>query len=118
MRVSTGDRASHYSPTTVINPAVFASQLFLRPNYQHYYFGDYYAASYSTAGFYPSFSFHSSRHGYDPIYAHRRWQHRQDGQWEHHVEADFQHRRDHEEARPPRTWAAQRALVASQVNSN
>ena len=42
-----------YSPTTVINPAVFANHLFLRPQYQHYYFGDYYAANYQAAGFYP-----------------------------------------------------------------
>jgi hypothetical protein len=34
-----------YSPSTVINPAVFATHdnhLFLRPSYGHYYFGDYY----------------------------------------------------------------------------
>jgi hypothetical protein len=106
-----------YSPNTVINPAVFISQLFLRPNYQHYYFGDYYAASYSSAGYYPWYSYNSSRYGYDPIYAHQSWQHRQDRSWQQQVQADFQHRRDHEEARPPRTWAAQNALVASQANS-
>ncbi len=107
----------YYLPSTVINTAVFASQLFLRPNYQHYYFGDYYAASYATSGFYPWFSYNSRHHGYDPIYAHQRWLHRQEQQWEHQVQADFKHRRDHEEARPPRTWAAQRSLAAAQVNS-
>ena len=71
-----------YSPTTVIDLGVFANHLFLRPRYQHYYFGDYYAANYQTAGFFPWFSFHSSRYGYDPIYAHQRWQNRQDPQWE------------------------------------
>ena len=102
-----------YSPATVIDLGVFANHLFLRPQYQHYYFGDYYAANYQAAGFYPSYSFNSGRYGYDPIYAHERWQHRQDGQWEHRVAADFQNRRDHEDARPPRTWAAQRALGAA-----
>ncbi len=110
-------RGYSYSPLTVINPAVFASQLFLRPNYQHYYFGDYYGASYATVGFYPWFSYNSLNRGYDPIYAHEHWQHRQDRDWEQQVQANFQHRRDHEEARPPRTWEAQRSLVASQVNS-
>ena len=99
-----------YSPATMINPAVFADHLFLRPQYEHYYFGDYYAANYQAAGFYPSYSYNSGGHGYDPIFAHQRWQHRQDGQWEHRIAADFQNRRDHEAARPPRTWAAQAAL--------
>jgi hypothetical protein len=101
----------------VIDLNVFANHLFLRPQYQHYYFGDYYAANYQAAGFYPAYSYNSGRYGYDPIYAHERWQHRQDGQWEHRVAADFQNRRDHEDARPPRTWAAQRALGAGDLRS-
>jgi hypothetical protein len=106
-----------YSPTTVINPAVFANHLFLRPQYQHYYFGDYYAAEYQTAGFYPSYSYNSGRIGYDPIYAHERWQHRQDSGWEHRQAADFANRRDHEDVRPPRTWAAQREIDARAAHS-
>ena len=108
----------YYSPATVINPAVFVSQLFLRPQYQHYYFGDYYAANYSSAGFHPWFSYNTSRYGYDPIYAQQLWHHRQDRNWERNVQADFQHRRDHEDARPPRTWAAQRALMSREASSN
>lgn len=100
-------RGFAYSPVTVINPAVFASHLFLRPSYGHYYFGDYYGSNYSSSGFSPWFSFFSSRSGYDPFYAQQRWQHRRDDQWDRHVEADFAHRRDHEEARPARTFAAQ-----------
>ena len=46
-------RGFSYSPTTVIDLGVFANHLFLRPQYQHYYFGDYYAANYRSAGFYP-----------------------------------------------------------------
>jgi hypothetical protein len=102
-----------YSPTTVISLSVFANHLFSRPRYHHYYFGDYYAASYETSGYYPSHSIHSRRHGYDPIYAHQRWQHRQDRDWERRAETQFQNRRDHEDARPPRTWEAQRALARS-----
>ena len=33
-------RGFSYSPAVVINPAVFASHLFLRPGYGHYYYGD------------------------------------------------------------------------------
>lgn len=103
-------RGYYYSPTIVIDLDVFSDHLFLRPSYHHYYFGDYYAASYYQGGFYASFSFQSGRHGYDPIYSHQRWEHRQDRDWEHRVEASYQNRRDHETARPPRTWAAQKNI--------
>jgi WXXGXW repeat (2 copies) len=106
-------RGFSYSPTVVINPAVFASHLFLRPGYGHYYYGDYYASNYTAAGFSPWFSFNSSRYGYDPFYAQQRWIHRQDRGWEQNVQAAFQNRRDHENARPPRTWVEQRARIAS-----
>ena len=115
-RIYTQRRYS-YSPVTVINLSVFGSQLFLRPTHQHYYFGDYYAANYANAGYHPWYSYNSRHHGYDPIYAHERWHHRQDRAWEQNIQADFQHRRDHEDARPPRTLAAQNALVASQGSS-
>jgi hypothetical protein len=107
----------YYSPSIAIDLGMFATHLFLRPQYQHYYFGDYYAANYQGAGFYPSYSYNSGRYGYDPIYAHERWEHRQDRQWDRRVEADFRNRRDHEDARPPRTWAAQRALGSSALAS-
>lgn len=106
-------RGYHYSPTIVIDLAVFPDHLFLRPRYHHYYYGDYYAASYYSGGFYASFSFQSRRYGYDPIYAHRRWEHRHERDWEHRVETTYQYRRDHEDARPPRTWAAQRSISPS-----
>ncbi len=105
-----------YAPTIVISLGVFDDHLFLRPRYNHYYFGDYYAPSYYQGGFYASFSFQSGRYGYDPIYSHQRWEHRQDREWEHRVEASYQDRRDHESARPPRTWAAQRSINPGKVS--
>ena len=103
-------RGFYYSPSTVIDLSVFTDHLFLRPRYGHYYFGDYYAASYYDTGFYPWFSFQSNRYGYDPIYAHYRWQHRRDRDWDRRIETDFRRRRDHEEARPPRTLEAMKQL--------
>ncbi len=96
-----------YSPTIVIDLGVFTSHLFLRPNYDHYYFGDYYAPRYRENGFFASFSYTSSRRGYDSIYARQRWGHRDDRDWERKHEKDYQLRRDDERARPPHTWAAQ-----------
>ena len=111
-------RGFSYSPSTVINPGVFASHLFLRPRYGHYYFGDYYGSNYADAGFSPWFSYQSSRRGYDPIYANQRWQHREDRDWEHRTESNFRNYRDNEDARPPRTWAAQRELAERGDASN
>ena len=110
-------RGYHYSPSIVIDLGVFTDHLFLRPRYHHYYFGDYYAPSYHQGGFYASFSFQSDRHGYDPIYSHHRWEHRQDREWGRRVETSYQNRRDHESARPPRTWAAQRTINPGTVES-
>jgi hypothetical protein len=111
-------RGFSYSPSTVINPGVFISHLFLRPRYGHYYFGDYYGSNYADAGFSPWFSYQSSRRGYDPIYANQRWQHRQDRDWERRTKTNFRNFQDNEDARPPRTWAAQRELSGRRNASN
>lgn len=112
-----GRRGFSYSPTTVIDLDVFANHLFLRPRYQHYYFGDYYAIGYRSQGYYPWFSVNTGRYGYDPIYAHERWQHRDDIEWERRQQADFDNRRDHEDARPPRTLAGQGLQDASDATA-
>ena len=98
-------RGYSYSPRIVLDLGVFSAHLFLRPHYAHYYFGDYYAPSYVQGGFYTSFAFYSGGHGYDPIFAHQRWEHRQDRDWEHRLRIAYEDRRDHEGNRPPRTWA-------------
>ncbi len=107
-----------FTPAMAINLAVFGNQLFLRPNYNHYYFGDYYAPSYSTAGYYPWFSFSSGGYGYDPFYAQQLWQNHQNATWAQTVQGDFQHRVDNEGARPPRTLLAQQALLKSGDNAS
>jgi len=106
-------REYYYSPATVISLNVFSDHLFVRPRYHHYYFGDYYDASYTNAGFYSRSEFHTRRHGYDPIYVHQRWKHRDESDWQVRDDSDFRHRRDHVEARPPRTLSAQRTADTS-----
>ncbi len=97
----------YYSPATVISLALFAEHLFLRPSYDHYYFGDYYGPEYRNRGYFSSVSYRSSRRGYDPIYAYTRWQNSSDPNWEASRLRDFERLRDHADARPPRTYAAQ-----------
>jgi hypothetical protein len=104
-----------YSPSIIIDTGVFADHLFCRPRYHHYYFGDYYAPAYVSSGFYASFSFHIGRRGYDPIYSHHRWAHRHERDWHHRLEVSHRHRRDHADARPPRTWAQQRNVTINQT---
>jgi hypothetical protein len=99
-----------YTPAVAIGLAAIVEHLFLRPNYHHYYFGDYYGRSYRDSGYYSPYAYQSSRYGYDPVYSYRRWTHREDRDWERRYEASYDYRRDHESARPPRTWADQKRL--------
>ena len=106
-----------YSPSIVIDLALVTEQLFLRPHYQHYYFGDYYAPSYHQGGFYAASAYQSSRIGYDPLFAQQRWANRNDRLWEQRVTETYQDRRDHESARPPRTWTALKNINPSGVDA-
>lgn len=102
-----------YTPRAVIDVNVFSSHLFCRPTRGAYYFGDYYAASHFQRGVYPSYAYHMSRYGYDPVYAYRRWEHvKQQPDWHERMRAEYRHRRDHEEDRPPRTVHAAHDLAA------
>lgn len=95
-----------YTPLTVINLNVFSNHLFVRPRYGHYYFGDYYSPRYRDEGYHASFAYRAGRSGYDPIYAHCRWQHRDNHDWEKSRHENFNYYRDNQPARPPHTWAA------------
>ena len=103
-------RGYRYAPVIAIDLVSLIEHWFIRPRYHHYYFGDYYAPRYQERGFYSSVAYQSNRYGYDPVYSHRRWEHRQDRDWERRVEESYRYRRDHESARPPQTWAAQRGF--------
>ncbi len=93
-----------FSPGFVIDLSVFDEDLFLRPRYHHYYYGHYYAPEYYRRGIYPWFSLHARRVVYDPIYAHQRWKHRRDSQWENRLQKRFRTRRKLEGSQPLRTF--------------
>ncbi len=96
----------YYRPTLVISLNAVLDHLFVRPRSRHYYFGDYYDQQYRGSGYYPSNQYYSGGYGYDPIYAHRRWNHRNEDGWERRYEDNFTFYRDHREERPPHTLAA------------
>lgn len=106
-----------FSPSIVIDLSVIVDSLFVRPRYSHYYFGDYYDPVYVDVGYYPCHSYYSERRGYDPIYAYRRWEHRDIVNWEVNIETNYYYRRDHIEARPPRTYRKEREFYAQERTS-
>jgi hypothetical protein len=95
-----------YSPSVVVNVNALVNHFFVRPHYHHYYFGDFYASSWLDAGVYPWFAFHRSRRGHDAILVHHHHHHHRDRDWDRRVREEYWHRREHREARPPRTFAA------------
>ncbi len=100
----------YYTPGIVVALDAFLDHLFFRPRACHYYFGDYYAPRYRDAGYYAAFAWHSTRRGYDPIFAYQRWDHRRDKAWERAYRDGHRYLREHADARPPHTWAAMRRL--------
>lgn len=99
-----------YSPFYAVNPAALMVNLFLRPTYGHYYFGDYYSGNYGGMGYYPAYAYHNQQ-GYDPFYAQQSWLNRQDANWQQNNQTQFLNRQNNEAARPPRTLTAQNELV-------
>lgn len=102
-----------WCPAVVIQPPILGFHLFVRPNYGHYYFGDYYAVSYEGLGFRPWFHYHGRR-GFDPLFNYYRWynHHRaHDRDWERNIQGWFTYYRHNEHQRPPHTLLAQHQLI-------
>jgi hypothetical protein len=79
--------------------------LFTRPQYSHYYFGDYYDSAYISFGIFPWFEFERRHTWYDPIYVYDRWRHRRvEPRWEQHERQNYDRLRNDKSLRPPRTY--------------
>ena len=93
-----------FTPSIVIEAARLAECLFTDPVSLRYCFGDYFDEKrYAVSGIYPWFEHqeHTVHRSYDPLYTHyRSMQLRQDRHWEKRIRADYEYRRDHEQARP------------------
>ena len=87
------------------------TSLFVRPSYHHYYFGDYYASNNFQSGYYPWYSFHQSRYGYSPIFAHYAAVNRRDRAWEDQLRTTYAYRTQHQDARPPPSSWHRRMLI-------
>jgi len=100
-----------YRPAWAIAADFLLDALFVRPTYGCYYFGDFFAPGYERAGFVPWYDYHVGRFAHDPIYAHYRWEHREDREWEQRYKTVYVERRDGKAPRPPHTFAQQKEYI-------
>ena len=107
-----------YTPTVTINVALITDFFFCRPQYNHYFYGDYYAFSGAGGPYQPWFAYHESRVGYDPIYA---WSSSVYGQrdpgWSTYVRESYYERVERVEYRPPVTYLAQQRYLEHHQNA-
>lgn len=107
-----------YRPSFIIQSDCFFGSLFVRPNFGHYYFGDYFDARYSRQGFTAWIDFRIGGHGYDPLFSYYRWNNRNDRSWEVGLRNLYVGRFDGRLARPPRTLVQQNTLVQNINKTN
>lgn len=101
-----------YTPAISLSIGGLTANLFVRPTYGAYYFGDYYGvAAAPGSGFVAWFSFQQGRYGYDPIYATMAANNWRNPQWAVQIRTEYDYRVEHVEARPAATFAAQRAII-------
>jgi hypothetical protein len=106
-----------YRPAYQINVNIVLNNLFSRPRYGHYYFGDYYDAGYASRGFVPWYDFNGGRRGYDPLFHYYNWSNsRTNPRWAANLRQDYDRRRQFVAERPPRTFAQQQNLVLKTGN--
>jgi hypothetical protein len=99
-----------YVPQYTIATDFLIGSLFVRPSYDHYYFGDYFDAGYARRGYQPWFDYRIGKTTYDPMYAYYR--HRYGEQtWEPNLRAYYSARSAGTIARPPRTLSEQARAV-------
>ncbi|MBU4317738.1 MAG: YXWGXW repeat-containing protein [Proteobacteria bacterium] len=102
-----------YALGITVNIGHLTFSLFSRPQYSHYYFGDYYDKSYLSIGIFPWFEFEQRHTWYDPIYVHDRWRHQKNNpRWEHHKRQEYDRRRADHTLRPPRTYREMESRVS------
>ncbi|MCC7085768.1 MAG: YXWGXW repeat-containing protein [Pirellulales bacterium] len=106
----------YYQPAFVFRPAVvidsgfFSANLFCRPSFCNYYFGDYFGVQYSNVGFRPWFSVAvgiGGRPCYDPFFTYYNCHNRHhDRDWLVHAQRRYDQLRHDEHLRPPHTFVA------------
>jgi hypothetical protein len=107
-----------FSPTIVLDPGLLTNYMFVRPGYCHYYFGDYYANTYSGLGIYPWFAVGNYRgYAYDPLFSYYRWRNEsRDPNWVKNMQGWYTYYRAHPDQRLPHNWTAFQQLAKTGGN--
>ena len=71
--------AGQFTPQAVVDPQALFLHLFVRPDYHHYYFGDYYDAKYAALGIHPWWQYHDTARGWDPMLSFYLWSEARNG---------------------------------------
>ena len=108
----------YYQPSVVVDVSGAFFHLWVRPSYCHYYFGDYYGASYLSYGFRPWYSYGVGyRYGYDPLFSYYYWNFRRDNvDFYHHMRHRHLYYQQHAAARPTHHWNAGPRSRGGQTN--
>jgi hypothetical protein len=101
-----------YSPSVVVDIDALTSSLFCQPQYDSYFFGDYYSRRYAREGYYPWYEAREHRYWYDPIFFHQEWQHRNEHDWYNNLHAEYDHCVSDKNLRPAHTWREEQQRVA------
>lgn len=104
----------YYRPAVCLDIELLTPHFFCRPAYCHYYFGDYYAASYLSIGITPWFNVGIVRgprfYSYDFAYYECHYRH-SDPHWAVNCRLGYERCRDYPVYRPARTYVNQVTIV-------
>jgi hypothetical protein len=102
-----------FSPEVCVDLGMLRLNLFVYPQYRHYYFGDYYDDAFARIGILPWFKCQTVHTWYDPLFVYDRWSFRQsDPHWAANQAHEYQLRRSHPDLRPARTFTEYRTQIA------
>jgi hypothetical protein len=105
----------YYTPAYAVSDTVVVDNLFVRPAYSHYYFGDYYGPTYVGLGFQSGYVY--SQRSYDSIVVYESWQHRDTPNWVG-VQIDiFSGRSAGRLPVPPRTLVQQNTIIQQNITN-
>ncbi|MBW3538801.1 MAG: YXWGXW repeat-containing protein [Planctomycetes bacterium] len=105
-------RGFYHRPNVVLDVRPLVLHLFVRPQYHHYYFGDFYDDRYAGYGIRPWAAFYAGGRHYDPLLTYYSWRYRSQGfDFGERVHGWHQYFARHEDARPPRTYHQQRQFA-------
>ena len=107
-----------YRPWCALNTPNLFVHLWVRPNYGHFYFGNYYGSNWATGESLPACQYRPYRNCYDPVLTQLQCHYRQSGvNYINRLDGWHNHYASNVSSRPPRTWNEQVRIV-NNVNIN